>query len=224
MNMPWKKSWILPRKARNNTSASKEPSASYRRILLINPLMEMIGAEFLMDDVPIRLEYLAAYIRKHVEQVELIDFNMGARPLSYYLQTMQPDLVGITANYMSVHKSTLELAAIAKLYGTDVVVGGYQATAMADELAIDPNIDFVLRGEGEETLLDIIQKKPLDTILGLSYSENGQLIKNEDRPLIEDLDSIPFPERALRKKPYVSPFMDLESDGSTGYEMIISSR
>jgi radical SAM superfamily enzyme YgiQ (UPF0313 family) len=224
MNMPWKKSWILPRKARIDNPVSVGSTTSYRRILLVNPLMEMIGAEFLMDDVPIRLEYLAAYIRKHVEQVELIDYNMGARPLSYYLQTMQPDLVGITANYMSVHKSTLELAAIAKLYGIDVVVGGYQATAMADELALDPNIDFVVRGEGEETLLDIVQKKPLDTILGLSYSKNGQLIKNEERPLIEDLDSLPFPERALRRKPYVSPFMDLESDGSTGYDMIISSR
>ncbi|MBW1870788.1 MAG: B12-binding domain-containing radical SAM protein, partial [Deltaproteobacteria bacterium] len=224
MDLPWKKAWIFPRKTRNNNSGSNGSTTSYRRILLVNPLMEMIGAEFLMDDVPIRLEYLAAYIRKHVDWVELIDFNQGARPFSYYLQKMQPDLVGITANYMSVHKSTLELAAIAKLYGVDVVVGGYQATATADEMAQDPNIDFVVRGEGEATLLEIIQKKPLDTILGISYSKDGQLIKNEDRPLIEDLDSIPFPERALRKKPYVSPFMDLECDGSTGYDMIISSR
>jgi anaerobic magnesium-protoporphyrin IX monomethyl ester cyclase len=186
--------------------------------------MEMMGAEFMMEDVPIRLEYLAAYIRKYVDWVEVIDLNRESRPFHYFLHAMRPDLVGITANYMSVHNSALELAEIAKLEGIDVVIGGYQATAMADELAVNPNIDFVVRGEGEATLLDIVQKKPLDTIQGISFSKNGQLIRNADRPLIEDLDTIPFPERALRKNAYNSPFMDLESDGSTAYDMIISSR
>lgn len=224
MNLPWKKSWIFPRNAGNGGSGSNGSATSYRRVLLVNPLMEMMGAEFMMEDVPIRLEYLAAYVRKYVDRVEVIDLNRETRPFRYFLHAMQPDLVGITANYMSVHNSALELAAIAKQDGIDVVIGGYQATAMADEFAINPDIDFVVRGEGEATLLDIVQKKPLHTIQGISYSIDGQLIKNEDRPLIEDLDTIPFPERNLRKKAYSSPFMDLESDGSTAYDMIITSR
>ncbi len=178
----------------------------------------------MMEDVPLRLEYLAAYVRKHVEQVEVLDLTRDSRPLRHYLKKLKPDLVGIGANYISVHKNALELAGEAKRFGAHVVVGGYQVTALAEVFAAHPDIDYVVRGEGEETLLEIIQKRPRNEIKGLSYSDDGEVINNEDRLLIEDLDSIPFPERDRRKSAYNSPFMDLESDVSTAYDMIITSR
>ena len=196
----------------------------YRRVLLVNPPMEMIGAEFLMDDIPIRLEYLAAYIRPHVDDVEVLDLTVIKKPLQYFLKRFAPDLVGIGVNYVSVHKNAQTLAGVAKRYGADVVVGGYEATALAEEFAKHPDVDVVVRGEGEATLLELVQGRSLDEIEGLSFVRNDVLIHNADRELLQDLDAIPFPERERRIKPPDSPFMDLECDGSTAYDMIITSR
>ncbi|MBN2495389.1 MAG: radical SAM protein [Deltaproteobacteria bacterium] len=177
-----------------------------------------------MDDVPIRIEYLAAYIRDRVEQVDVIDLTKEKRPLTHYLEKQKPDLVGISVNYMSVHRTAQELAGIAKRHGAQVVVGGYQATALAELFAAHPDVDYVVRGEGEETLLELVRGRPLHEIKGLSYFQDGEVIHTADRPLIEDLDSIPFPERNRRRSAYTSPFMDLESDTTTAYDILITSR
>lgn len=199
--------------------------AAYRRVLLVNPPQEPIGAEYMMDDVPLRLEYIAASIRKHVEFVEVLDLARDKRPLRHFLPKARPDLVGFTINYMSAHVNALKLARVVRQFGADIVVGGYQATALADEFAACPDVDYVVRGEGEQTALELVQGVvPVEEILGLSYSRDGQVIHNADRPLIEDLDSLPFPERHLRKAPYEMIFADLEGGASTGYDMIITSR
>jgi magnesium-protoporphyrin IX monomethyl ester (oxidative) cyclase len=186
--------------------------------------MDAIGAEFMMEDTPLRLEYLAAAVRPHVEFVEIVDLNKEKRPFEHFLGKHRPDLVGVTLNYISTHRSSLLVAAEAKKHGADVVFGGYLATALASEFAASPDVDFVVRGEGELTLIELAGPRPLSTILGLSYSEKGALRHNGDRPLIEDLDSIPFPERHLRKHQYALPFADLSPDANTAYEMIITSR
>lgn len=208
-----------PKGARNNSSGAK-----YRRVLLVNPTMDAIGAEFMMEDTPIRLEYLAAYLRPHVEHVEIVDLIKEKRPLSYFLRKVRPDLVGMTLNYISTHRSSVALAEEVKAYGADVVFGGYLATALAGELAAERGVDYVVRGEGELTLKELTGPAPLESILGLSYSQDGEVRHNPDRPLIEDLDSIPFPERDRRKYQYALPFADLEPDTETAYEMIITSR
>jgi anaerobic magnesium-protoporphyrin IX monomethyl ester cyclase len=198
--------------------------APYRRILLLNPTMDAIGAEFMMEDTPLRLEYLAAFVRPHVEHLEIVDLIKEHKPLSYFLTKHRPDLVGVTLNYISTHRSSLELAKEAKRYGADVVFGGYLATALAAEFAAEPTVDYVVRGEGEITLLELVQRHPLKEILGLTWSRGGVMHHNEDRPLVEDLDTLPFPERNRRKYHYALPFADLEPDANTAYEMIITSR
>lgn len=183
-----------------------------------------MGAEFMMEDVPLRLEYLAAFVRAHVEAVEVLDLTRSSRDLEPTLRRFAPDLVGISVNYISTQKSALVVAAAARRQGADVVVGGYHATAISDVLAASPDIDLVVRGEGEQTLLEIVEGRPREQILGISYIENGTIRRNGDRPLIEDLDSLPFPERHLRTRKYRLPFADLESDSETEYDMIITSR
>ena len=198
--------------------------ARYNRVLLVNPTMDAIGAEFMMEDTPLRLEYLAAFIRPHVEMVEIVDLIKEKKPLAHFIRRLKPDLIGVTLNYISTHRSALELAVEAKRHGVDTVFGGYLATALADQFASDPAVDYVVRGEGELTLREIVEGRPPETILGLTWSPNGVVRRNEDRPQIEDLDTLPFPERERRKHRYALPFADLEPDANTAYEMIITSR
>jgi anaerobic magnesium-protoporphyrin IX monomethyl ester cyclase len=207
-----------------NDTPTIEARKPYRRLLLVSPPMAPMGAEFMMEDVPLRLEYLAAYVRPHVDDIEVLDLASGSQDLDSTLRRFAPDLVGISVNYISTQLSAFVVAAAAKRAGADVVVGGYHATAIADQFAVSPDIDLVVRGEGEQTLLEIVEGRPREQILGLTYLANGVIRRNEDRPLIEDLDTLPFPERHLRKRKYRLPFADLESDSQTEYDMIITSR
>jgi radical SAM superfamily enzyme YgiQ (UPF0313 family) len=198
--------------------------APFRRILLVNPPMAHIGAEFMMEDVPLRLEYLASYIRTQVEAVEVLDLANSPGDLAKSMKKFRPDLVGISINYISTHANALKMAAIAKAAGYPVVLGGYHATAMVETFLKDPSVDFVVRGEGEETLRELVSDAPFDQIRGLSYWKDNAAFHNDDRPLIADLDTIPFPDRSRRDRKYKLPFADLDSNVSTAYEMIITSR
>lgn len=210
--------------ARWRVPSEQSARPRYRRVLLVNPPMDAIGAEFMMEDTPLRLEYLSASIRPLVEHVEIVDLNKEKRPLSYFLRKHRPDLMGVTLNYISTHRSALVLAAEAKQAGVDVVFGGYLATALAAEFGAEKDVDYVVRGEGELTLSELVGSVPVPSILGLTFREGGVVRHNEDRPLIEDLDLLPFPERHLRKYDYALPFADLSPDSNTAYEMIITSR
>lgn len=211
-------------RVRLDPPVESRPRAPYRRVLLVNPLQDAIGAEFMMADTPLRLEYLAAAIRPHVERVEIVDLIKEKKPLAYFLRRHRPDLVGVTLNYISTHRTALLVAAEARRHGADVVFGGYLATALAAEFAAESDVDFVVRGEGELTLRELVEGRPREDILGLSYARDGQVVHNDHRPHIEDLDSLPFPERHLRRHRYDLPFADLDPDAHTAYEMIITSR
>src|SRR5437870_4761423 len=100
---------------------------SFSAGIVSQPPMTSIGAEFMMEDVPLRLEYLAAYVRAHVDLVEVLDLANGSGSLRTAIERCEPDLVGISINYISTHVNGLALARAAKAAGVPVVVGGYQA-------------------------------------------------------------------------------------------------
>jgi radical SAM superfamily enzyme YgiQ (UPF0313 family) len=214
----------LQKKSRAKSTAQNESLAPPVRVLLVNPPMQAIGAEFMMEDVPLRLEYLAEYIRPDVSAVAVVDLTRDKRPLDFFLRKYDPAWVGITVNYLSTHKNAMDLALVAKRYGARVVVGGYQATALDAQFAAHEGIDVVVRGEGEQTLRELVCNHPYKEIFGITYTTDGEVIKNEDRPLIEDLDTIPPPDRSRRQTPYQLPFTDFEADDNTAYDMIITSR
>ena len=82
------------------------------------------------------------------------------------------------------------------------IVGGYKATQEVEYLFERcPNIDMIVRGEGEEIIKQIVTGVPYKDIRGLSYLDNGKIIHNEIHPL-PDVRSIPFPDRSLRRHDY----------------------
>ena len=82
------------------------------------------------------------------------------------------------------------------------VVGGYKATEEVEYLFDHcPNIDMIVRGEGEDIIKQIVTGVPYKDIRGLSYRENGGIVHNEIHPL-PDITKIPFPDRSLRNHDY----------------------
>jgi len=173
---------------------------SFDRILLVMPSGKH-GLGYATDVIPTGLEYLAAYIEDGVSDVHIIDLKMENKSIDYFLRRFKPDLVGISM-CATEHTEGLAIARKARKQGMATVVGNFHATGLARFFASHPDIDFVIRGEGEETLLELINKGHARGVLGVSYKNNKEVVHNPDRSLIKNLDSLPFPARHLRRYRY----------------------
>ncbi len=178
---------------------------SFKRILLVKPSGRK-GLGFASDVIPIGLEYIAASVEDIVDEVTIIDLDMEQNSFPYFLDALNPDVVAITMSATD-HYEGLRIAKIAKENGCTTVLGGYHPTAIPDELLSHPQVDLIIRGEGEYTMRELVQKDSFGDIPGLSYKENGTIIHNSDRPLIHDLDALPFPARHLRRHEYKDHIM-----------------
>jgi radical SAM superfamily enzyme YgiQ (UPF0313 family) len=119
--------------------------------------------------------------------------------LELLLLGYKPDLVGITANYTFGAANALAVARVVKNVNPDipVLLGGAHATLDAWNLAHLPEVNMVARGEGEETLLDLVKSGLNPTgVRGLTYRDKGGVVSNADRLQIQDLDTLPVPDRS----------------------------
>lgn len=132
----------------------------------------------------------------------------------------KPDIIGITV-WTTFAASAFKIASLCKKYNKSipVIMGGPHVSIKYDEvLEICPNVDYLVRGEGEEILSELIRflegnagKNDLIDIRGISYRYNGRNFHNPPREFIKDLDSIPFPARdlLLKESYYTSEDMGL---------------
>ncbi len=127
-----------------------------------------------------------------VEQLRKVDFEV----------IESADLVGIST-ITSTAPRAYAIADRIRKRGIPVVMGGPHVTFMAEE-ALE-HADFVIRGEGEQTLMAFIDAWEKGTgfsgIPNLSYRVNGEVVPNPLQPFLKDLDQIPFPDFSLLKSP-----------------------
>jgi anaerobic magnesium-protoporphyrin IX monomethyl ester cyclase len=171
------------------------------KIALVNtPLLEKAGHHPLFP--PLGLAYMAAVLEQNDFEVKIIDCpvcEIDHRKLKAELDTFQPTIIGIGA-MTPIIESALESAHAAKEVCPDakVVMGGPHAT-FADKqiLADEKTVDIVVRGEGEETLLEIAKQsaelKKINEIKGITFRKDNQIIQSPDRPFIQNLDALPRP-------------------------------
>jgi len=172
------------------------------RIALISPKWNKKANDY----PPLGLGYLAAVLEQNHHQVKIFDFSLNSvSTLESDVQQVtafSPHLVGLTA-MTSVYHSALETATLLKAYlGRPIVLGGPHATMCPERILNEsPVIDYIVRGEGEETVLELVEAlrgdRDLSSVNGLTYRRRGEVISNPDRELITDLDALPFPARHL---------------------------
>jgi radical SAM superfamily enzyme YgiQ (UPF0313 family) len=85
-----------------------------------------------------------------------------------------------------------------RLPGTIVVAGGPHPSVAAADVMADEAVDFVVRGEGEETFVDVLDgirdgRTDWEACLGITWRRDGEVVENPDRPAPNDLDAMPFP-------------------------------
>lgn len=170
-------------------------------LLLIVPHYIMVG-ENMWRKInprvpPLNLGYIASFLLQRGIRVNILDIaaeGIDSIRLTSILKDLRPDYIGITATTVLIN-GAIEIAHICKeiLPDTKVVIGGVHSTIFPDEVLSHSSIDYVVRGEGEWTLLELIERRPLESITGLSYKSNGEIVHNPPRTFIEDLDSLPHP-------------------------------
>jgi radical SAM superfamily enzyme YgiQ (UPF0313 family) len=146
----------------------------------------------------INLEYIASSIESEVDEIMIVDHEFDNTPILDRINKFKPDFVGVSMS-ATEHDSGLEVCRIAKKEGITTAVGGYHPTAIPDELLKNPQVDMVFVGESELTMKEYVKKgSPVD-VKGIVYKEKGEIVHNPIRPLIEDLDTLPYPARHLRR-------------------------
>lgn len=191
-------------------------------ILLVNASVKARSRHSRLSP-PLGLSYIASVLlmngyRVTAEDCNLTDFNPTR--MRRLLEERAPRLVGISAS-TETYPNGLQIAAIAKEVNPEiaVVMGGPHASVMHREVARQADIDGVVRGEGEYTMLAIADRLAAGSgdlvgIEGTTCCRNGVVAVAPDRPFIADPDELPFPARELFPLPmYERPFSVLMSRG-----------
>ncbi len=149
---------------------------------------------------PLALEYIGAVGREEGHEVKLLDLRLHNEKLNETLIEFQPDLVGVTGYSMHVLRA-LEVCKIAKTLvpHCHTVAGGHHATLLPEDF-FEPQMDFVVSGEGTFPFRSILQKlaakESVTQIAGVWTRVAGEFVSGGPA-LPFDIDSIPLPDRTL---------------------------
>lgn len=146
---------------------------------------------------PLGILSIASYLESKGFRVTVIDIQAEQLSEDAFRQRLladPPDIVGITV-LTTMAVPAHRVARIAKTLFPDctVVCGGVHAEVLSRETLADSAIDCVVRGDGEEVMLEIAEGRPFREILGLSWREGRALVHNPPRPIEMNLDKYPFP-------------------------------
>lgn len=206
------------------------------KILFIEPPKDFWFVMGEYTPPPLGILQLAAFIESKVPEIEIevLDCQaelIGWNKLEKRIENSEPDVVVSSALATCNTYTILRTLETVKKIDPNIktVVGGQHFTALAHEsLETYPEIDFIVRGEGELTLLDLINnlgegKSPLK-VDGLSFRNEGRVVHNPPRALIENLDDLPYPGYHFVEDHIEKYHFKMMADSGAGYAMIEASR
>jgi len=201
---------------------------------------------------PLEIAYIAALLerqhklliidaptegRRNIEEIDGTKYRVGLtnKEIADRIRRWSPDVVDIHIPFSGWWKTAYEVASTVKSIDKDIVTvlsGLYPSARPVDSLT-QPNTDFVVIGEAEYTMLELVgaleqrTKGDLKKIRGIGYIKNGETIITHPRPVIQDLDSLPFPARhLLPMEEYFAAVKEVPPRGEINkpWTMMITSR
>jgi anaerobic magnesium-protoporphyrin IX monomethyl ester cyclase len=153
---------------------------------------------------PLGTLYVAAALRDAGHEVRFFNgaFMAGTEILKA-VEEFRPDFAGLYSTTFGWRKAQQAAADIKRILPeVFLVVGGPYPVALQEKCLADcPELDAVVTGEGEYTVVEMLERlaarRSLAGVLGVAFRDGEQIILNPARPLIEDLDALPFPARDL---------------------------
>lgn len=149
---------------------------------------------------------LSSVLNQHGFESEVIIIEGEPNYIDRIKTEIKPDIIGFSAATVDIKRLTGINRTLKNHYDFFSIFGGPHPTFFPELIEEDPDIDAICIGEGEQALVDLARKiavgQEIVTIPNLHIRHNGAIIKNEVRPLIEDLDSLPFMNKHLYDRYY----------------------
>ena len=150
---------------------------------------------------------IASALHKAGHQVKVAEVwaqKLSTEKLRRMIQQFQPDVVGATAITATVYSamSYLKFAKQVRPEAYTLIGGVHPTMAPKEVISSIPEIDFAIVGEGEVTVVELVGLLEKGRVAargaaGIAYDADGQFVKNEARPLVENLDDLGMPEHQL---------------------------
>jgi radical SAM superfamily enzyme YgiQ (UPF0313 family) len=144
--------------------------------------------------------YLAGYLRNKLKDVEIVylDAFLSLEEHVNRLEELQPDVYGLSFSTMREEDAFRTIKAVrSRFKNMPIVCGGPYSTVSAETVVESLPVDACVRGEGEETMTELIEvflgTRPLDSVDGIVFKRDGSVVSTPKRKFIRDLDSIPLP-------------------------------
>jgi radical SAM superfamily enzyme YgiQ (UPF0313 family) len=151
------------------------------------------------------LRYIAAYLSEHRIKVQILPLTRSKDDILSFIQRSNPKLIGFSLIFQRMLNDFADLINYLRVHGvkTHITIGGhFPSTEPEAAMAAIPGLDSIIKGEGEETLLELFNHRhrpdEWEQIQGLVFrnQHNGGIQINPPRSKIEPLDSLPFPIRS----------------------------
>ena len=179
-------------------------------MILINPKSTKLGIfqRYVPLSVPIGVGFLAGYLLHQGRRVEIIDEHiepLSAALLKKALEKVSPPYIFGISTLTACAQRSYDIAKEIKIRYPDskIILGGIHPTVLTEEALENNAVDFVVRGEGEKTLLELYDalknKSDYAQIKGLSFKSGGKLIHNQIAQLPDLEDFPPFPYHLFEK-------------------------
>lgn len=187
---------------------------------MIYPPFSLASYERPIVTPPLGLAYIGAVLEEAGHKVEILDtialnwktpikikgrIHLGQKweDISDDIKRSKPDAVGISCPFSCQSRNAHKVAELVKAYDTDVpvIMGGAHPSTLPKSVLQDQNVDYVVIGEGELTMLNLLKTlskgASFNEIDGFAYREKGKTVINPKKKFIEDIDSLPLPARHL---------------------------
>ena len=154
--------------------------------------------------IPLGISYLVAVLEEKGYEVDVVDCQVSRpnqKELEDKFKSLNPDIIGVTSATVTYLPALQILkAAKAALPNCVTMIGGPHVTVLDERTFTESaDVDIVVRGEGEQTMLELAalvsegNMKGLSEVLGITFKKNGKVFRTPDRPFIQDIDALPWP-------------------------------
>lgn len=172
------------------------------KILFVVPSNKsLFGGRGLTAHPHVGVACLSAFLKQKDVEVAVFDEGLGdgLDGFKRLIAEFKPTLIGITIFSYCYDFAYVLIKKIKEITDTPIVAGGPHICAIGKKILKDTEIKFAVKQEGEFTLLELLQQlscqcPDYNKIKGLIWRDRDNIVENESRPLIEDLDSLPFPD------------------------------
>lgn len=175
-----------------------DQTKKFRHVLCVYPYRRDLGRMSFFP--PLGLEYIAATVEPYAQTLDIVDMRQETGRTKDFLRP-ETDLVCFSINWDNdtefLRKEILSVG-----FQTSIVLGGRHATEDPERWLLEfPNVSMVVRGDGEEAMEEICSGLPLETIPGLSFRNDSQIVHNPNRTSGSVKDHL-YPNRRRRRYSY----------------------